>query len=374
MNRRERRAQAAGKKAPKTMTKTMAKAIAAMNIDELFADTKERVRRVFEHDGELGPPGFNCITDTGEVFSVPVPWRNDGERNQVYGALREAFRKRGVIRYATAAEVWIGSGRKDGVRSMLDPDRTEGIMLTVIERNGVRKQSLAIITRDDRGKPTLGPWDDAPASAIRHGWMCELIDDATSDMRPKTDDTPVFPELTRGEIEALEHGQQAEMVAIGEVVGRLSKLCDQLLSAGDQLTLLAVYQAATRISLYWFSGEHGLSGAASAFKMVAAGLRESPDRFPLFGVVINATEADKPHIAEEAERIRNIFWDFAIGCDEPRLAVAQAFINVAMRMGARAMGSIATAEEFDGLANVLEQTRKQFPDEASSSAAATAEH
>jgi len=127
------------------------------------------------------------------------------------------------------------------------------------------------------------------------------------------------------------------------------------------------------MTAFHFAAESGIGGMANAFKLAAAALRETPDRFPLFGVV-NPTEADAPRIKEESERIRNIFWDFATECEEPRLVVAQAFINVAMEVGARAMGSIALAESFEGFAKAaVDPEHPAFAGETGGSAAASAE-
>src|SRR6516165_5832275 len=154
-NRHERR------KAATTSRKKLAQLNTA-TLDQHFEDALRRVRAEFERTGEMYA-GFECVTD-GESFQVPAYWPDRGAKAQVCAALRDSFRRRKVNRYVFASEALVG--KTPGLLPTDDPDRSEGVQVIAVERNGPRRYAFTEITRNG-GTATIGPWEvtgDVPQS------------------------------------------------------------------------------------------------------------------------------------------------------------------------------------------------------------------
>src|SRR5215467_4073623 len=162
-NRHERR------KAATTSRKKLARLNTA-TLDQHFEDRLRRVRTEFERTGGIDPE-FECVTD-GEIFQVLANWPDGHAKAAAYAGLRDSFRRRGVNRYVFASEAWVG--KTPGLRPADDPDRSEGVQVLAVERNGLRRHAVAEIMRNGESA-MLGPWEvnaDAPP-----GWLAELLED-----------------------------------------------------------------------------------------------------------------------------------------------------------------------------------------------------
>src|SRR5262245_40096618 len=118
MSRRERRA-----------AKAEMRKIERMNLDELFEDTKQRVRETFTRYGGVSGM-FLCVTEDEDVFVFEMPWHNREEQAAAFAQLRDAFRARGVVRYAFASEIWMSKPGPETPSE--DPEREEGVEVIAI--------------------------------------------------------------------------------------------------------------------------------------------------------------------------------------------------------------------------------------------------
>jgi hypothetical protein len=328
MNRHERRAAAARAKHERDELA----ALARMNLDELFEDTKTRVRAAFERNSEI-EGAFVCITETGKVFGLPIPWRDRQEKAASFGLLRDAFRARHVVRYVMASEVWMGSP-DSGVRPSEDPNRKEAVQVLGSDRDGGRRWTMAEITRAN-GSVTLADWEsdfEVPPS----GWMLELIDTAASDVRPKV--TP--PEISRLDSEEEFHEMLDEHPDAKKgfmVTAALMEAFEKDLERGPASVRMAVGMVTFGLGEAILREEMGHERTAQLFKKFAAGLGSMPDMFPMFG------EKVEP-IPEEADRMREKMYAALkpFGDDDDR-AVGESLFNFSVNVLAKQTGTFDLA-------------------------------
>jgi hypothetical protein len=348
MNRRERRAAKAKVRSKASLTcGTVAdlddiSVYATMSLDDMFDNFKARVRKVFERHGSVGTPTFICIGENGDVFDVAAAWDGAEQKAAVYGALRDAFMKRRVIRYVFASEVWIGT---PGTSATDDPNRQEGVSVIIVDRNGARKHAVAAIVRNGVESPTLSGWEDYPE---QQGWLYELIDDAVSDAPPKEEGHCIqrfvharteFDQLAADDPDLI--AQTAEIPAL---VNRFWNVCGDLrLDSNNQVTTSSAI-------LMVMTGMIDEFGGPVLLRSVAEIVRQSPDKLPMFGSV----ESPQQPTEAERRRVHNALWKEALRKDNASNVMISAVVTILVRVGTDLMGSIRLAEMLTYCAETIE--------------------
>jgi hypothetical protein len=323
-NRHERR------KAAATSAKKSAN---AATLDLYLDETLRRVRAEFEHTGEI-PARFECVTDC-ESFDFFLNWPEDrGAKAAACAVLRDSFRRRGVNRYVFATEGWVG--KTAGIAPTDDPARGECALVIAVERNGSRNWARAEIARNGE-VATLGPWEvngDVPRS-----WLAELLEDGHSDRSPKAE-SPPLAKLSALDFQNLvdeDPGQAAEFLDSGEIHDQLGDLMADLVQndAGDDPQ--AIFMALESV-LRSIVKEMGLQNSFGGF---ARCLRDHPDRFPMFSTVRDSLPSTEHYRSCKAVLRRFICEMREAGHTDS--AILGAFINMYMRVGSQAIGSLNLA-------------------------------
>jgi hypothetical protein len=300
-------------------------AIGRMNLDQLFEDTKRRVRDHFEKTGEV-PGAFLCVTEDHEAFAFEAPWSNPDEKAASFSVLRDAFRARGVVRYAFASEVWM-SATKSGPPSEA-PDREEGVEVLAVDRDGSRRGTMAKIARDN-GTATLANWDkeDCPFKT----WLMELVDPAASDVKPKVSGrVPQHVMESDADFdEAMERSQGGLAITATLIIEAFSDVMS------SQVQMGALGMVAIGLCLALLIEAKGNEATAKMFKHAAEMLRSAPDKFPVFVPQLN-----RPEVNAEADRLRHRLYaalEKFDGVDKG--VVGEALANFAVNLLARSMGT-----------------------------------
>jgi len=324
-----------------------------MTLEEHLKDVLGRVRAEFEKTGEVGA-AFECVAENGELITIPIAWKSSEEKYASFGPLKDTFRRRGVRRYVFMNEVWQSKSKNKDFKGAPrdDPNRTEAVMVSGVERNGPRKEFVADIKRQGT-KATLGPWetiDRSDPESSSSWWGLELMEEGYSD-RPKVAEPTMGPQeiATQADIEDLldEHPNAAkDMQSVMEVSEGLWDLLCQLHQGknddvlGDQFW--AGFEKITAIvieGLYQFPN-------APKMKSLAQFLRDHPDRHPMFASV--------PSFVHPSEQQRDRY-GLALGGflnemgkqGHSELAVLDAVINVFIRVGIIGMGALRLADFID---------------------------
>jgi hypothetical protein len=326
-NRHERR------KAAATSAKKSANLNAA-TLDQHLDETLRRVRAEFERTGEIHSR-FECVTDT-ESFDVPAHWPDSNAKGAACASLRDTFRRRGVSRYIFASEGWLG--KTAGLAPADDPDRGECAFVIAVERKGSRKYAFAEIARN--GKiATLGPWEvtaDVPPC-----WLAELLEDSHSDRSP-TAEPPPLARLSSPDFQNLlhEHPEAGfqESVEIRDQLGDL--IADQVhKDANDDpqhifMALESVLRSIVK--------DMGLRMSFGEFARV---LRDHPESFPMFSTVPDSLPSTE-HLRGCKVTLRRFI------CEKRKVGhtdsvIFEAFINMYMYVGSRAIGALNLANRIE---------------------------
>jgi hypothetical protein len=328
-NRHQRRRAAA------TSTTKLAK-LKTATLDQHLDDRMRRIRAEFERTGEIHP-GFECVTDRGHFF-VPGSWPDRSAKAAACAALRDSFRRRGVIRYVFASEVWMGN--TSGLAPTDDPDRAEGAIVIAVERKGSRRLAKAKITRDGQ-TATLGPWgvDAEPPQS----WLLELLEEGHSDRRPKAEGAPV-PRLLASDFQNLvleDRTQEAEFRGSFEIHEQLRVLMAGQMQNddnGDPLAAFMALESALRSVVRDMGSPKGI-GEFARF------LRDHPDLFPMFSTVPDSAPSTEHFRCCKATLLRFICEKRGAGHTDS--AIYAAFMNMYMYCGSQAIGALSLADRID---------------------------
>ena len=326
-NRRERR------KAAAAYRKNLARLNTA-TLDQHFDATLRSVRAEFERAGVIHPR-FECVTD-GKIFHVPARWPHRAARPAVYAVLRDSFRRRGVNRYVFASEAWVG--KTPGLLPTDDPDRSEGVQVIAVERNGPRRYAFAEITRNG-GTATIGPWEvtgDVPQS-----WLFELLEDGHSDRVPKAEPPPVG-RISRPDFQDLmdQHPEQAtefrDSLEIHSQLGDLMAGQVQKDANGDPHAMYLALETVVRNIVKDQGSPKGVGGFARL-------LRDHPDRFPMFSIVSDPVPSALPEHLRHCKATLQHFICEKREAGNTLSALFGAFMNMYLYVGSQAIGALFLA-------------------------------
>lgn len=134
----------------------------------LFDACRNSAAKVFRLSGGM----VGCFTiefPSGRLRSIPIMWGSNEEKHLKLAMARALFQGAGIVRLVYTTEMWfLPVVRESGERPDFDnapipsesPDRQEGLFVMAEERGDPSTLgAVAIITRDESGKPTLGEWD-----------------------------------------------------------------------------------------------------------------------------------------------------------------------------------------------------------------------
>jgi len=330
-NRRERR------KAAAAYRKNLARLNTA-TLDQHFDATLRSVRAEFERAGVIHPR-FECVTD-GKIFHVPARWPHRAARPAVYAVLRDSFRRRGVNRYVFASEAWVG--KTPGLLPTDDPDRSEGVQVIAVERNGPRRYAFAEITRNG-GTATIGPWEvtgDVPQS-----WLFELLEDGHSDRVPKAEPPPVG-RISRPDFQDLmdQHPEQAtefrDSLEIHSQLGDLMAGQVQKDANGDPHAMYLALETVVRNIVKDQGSPKGVGGFARL-------LRDHPDRFPMFSIVSDPVPSALPEHLRHCKATLQHFICEKREAGNTLSALFGAFMNMYLYVGSQAIGALKLADRIE---------------------------
>jgi hypothetical protein len=139
---------------------------------------EQTFNKAVSYGDNINAPAFGPIwiawTADGEEQILP-PARNDRDyvTKIMPGALREYFREIGAVRYATIAEIWVGTSGPE-VRPSKDPNRTEAIQIMIEDLSGERIIGMRKIVRPPGRKPYLEALEVRGGSEMI-GRFCDLL-------------------------------------------------------------------------------------------------------------------------------------------------------------------------------------------------------
>jgi hypothetical protein len=136
---------------------------------EEFCETAvEVVKEPFKSMGELPPTWFLQRSD-GKVGMFVTPWVDFKEKEEANQRMRLLMEKYEIMRYALITEAWMVKRKNpEGTKLAKDwkgplpsqsPDREEIVMIVGGDLEGNCVEGMADITRDEKGKPTLGKFE-----------------------------------------------------------------------------------------------------------------------------------------------------------------------------------------------------------------------
>lgn len=131
--------------------------------DDLISLAYTGAKRIIESDPEdkreVTPMAF--IYAFGAVAPLPLPWRNDRDKDRMMYALRKVCEQPEVSAYAIVSEAWMVSVTPTeesalNVMPSQHPRRVECIQITTQERGHQMQMASAVIERKD-GRRFVGP-------------------------------------------------------------------------------------------------------------------------------------------------------------------------------------------------------------------------
>jgi hypothetical protein len=328
-----------------------------MTLNEHVEDVLGRVRKEFERKGEVRA-SFECVAENGELITIPFEWNNPQEKYASFGPLKDTFRRRGVRRYIFVNESWVSKNTDFKGPPCDDPNRTEAVMVSGVERSGPRKEFMAHINRQG-STVTLGPWEESPGDARGSWWGLELMEEGYSD-RPKTAGSSL-PETvqigTKADLEDLldKHPDAAkDLQSLVEVNERLWDLfCELQQGENDGDQFWAGFECITWIVIGALEDLN--SDIAIKMKGVAQTLRDYPDRYPMFASVLYMQPSEQQR--ERYESALDKLLNEMLGQGHSKLAIFDAVLNVFIRLGVIALGGLRLAYSLDKLADPKERKK-----------------
>lgn len=151
-----------------------------MTLDEHMEMAATLARKIFEDRKELYPI-VHAIDKDGNhhVIGVPQIGGTDEEKDLVAVALRDDFKKRGIEQYILIIEAWTlrlppDTDLKELPRPRDHADRIEVVTLQAEAKDGDNICGEMVITRDTKGKPSLGELQSWRAGVL-HGRLTGLL-------------------------------------------------------------------------------------------------------------------------------------------------------------------------------------------------------
>ncbi len=325
-NRHDRR------KALATSRKTKSK---SSTLDQHFDETLRRLRAEFERAGGIDP-GFECVTDT-EIFHVPAHWPDRSAKGAACAALRDSFRRRGVNRYLFASECWVG--KTPGLRPADDPDRGESVQVIAVERDGLRNDAFAEITRNG-GTATLGPWQMNKDGDVPQSWLLELLEEGHSDRAVKVEPPPLS-RMSNTDFQDLadqNRDQAAEFRDSIEIHAQLGDLITGQMQKDGNGNATAMFMALENVLCAMVRD----MGSPNGLGQFARFLKDHPDKFPMFPTVSDQVPSTQ-NIGSYKAALRRFSSEMReVG--HTTFAIFEAFMSVYMRVGSQAIGVLNLAE------------------------------
>jgi len=152
-----------------------------LNLLQFATRMAEPMGELFQMDGEIQPTWV--IEGSSGLTVIGTPWRNDYEKEQMVGAVKEKMRQEKASRYVQLAEVWtleaddLPESIKLGGRVSSHPKRREAFMAMAEDKQGNIVHIVRFINREGDNvtlsEPQVREFKDIETT----GLMTHLLED-----------------------------------------------------------------------------------------------------------------------------------------------------------------------------------------------------